>query len=359
MQAWTQIASQASRRVVDSLHSRNDNTLARGWKNHFTAQARIRIRAYRRWENSFKKHKREFEFTFAKGGRKCPTKCKREFEFALAREREKCNCFKQNNTMHRNSQKRYYGDYVYSITCNTQNKFPFFKKKEFCDIFMNVLFNTKSLKKFELYAFCLNYDHFHILLRPDESVANVSQIMQCLKKNVSQDINKLMLENILLSKFPIYVSANSNSRLQEEGENALQNVSANSNSRLQEEGEIISQCRREHRLLRKSARNDNAPTEDGEMFSKNVSANSNSNLQEELENAPQNVSANSNSRLQKEGKKFQRQKSFHDHIIRNEWDFVQHLKYIQFNYLKHDMPEDRKYTSYKNNKLIDYLNINW
>lgn len=178
--------------------------------------------------------------------------------------------------MHRNSQKRYYWDYIYSVTCNTQNKFPFFKEKEFCDIFINVLYNTKKLKKFELYAFCLNYDHFHILLRPNESVANISQIMQVLKKNVSININnKLWFNNIL-------------------------------------------QCKRENVF---------APTKDGKnVFNKT---------------------------------KFQRHKSFHDHMIRNEWDFIQHLKYIQFNYLKHDIPENRKYTSYKNNKLVDYLNINW
>jgi len=198
--------------------------------------------------------------------------------------------------MHRNSQKRYYWDYIYSVTCNTQNKFPFFKEKEFCDIFMNVLSNTKNLKKFELYAFCLNYDHFHILLRPDESVANISQIMQCLKKNVSININKkLWFNNILQCK----------------RENAFA---------LTENQETISflQCRREIAF---------APTEDGQNVFNKI--------------------------------KFQRQKSFHDHIIRNEWDFVQHLKYIQFNYLKHNIPENRKYTSHKNNNLIDYLNVNW
>jgi REP element-mobilizing transposase RayT len=95
--------------------------------------------------------------------------------------------------MYRNSQTRYYGDYIYSVTCNTYKKAPFFRKKEFCDIFLNVLYNTKRLKQFELYAFCLNHDHFHILLRPNESVANISQIMQALKKNISQDINKKIL----------------------------------------------------------------------------------------------------------------------------------------------------------------------
>jgi len=275
--------------------------------------------------------------------------------------------------MHRNSQKRYYWDYIYSITCNTQNKFPFFKEKEFCDLFVNVLSNTKKLKNFELYAFCLNYDHFHILLRPDESVADVSKIMQCLKKNVSQDINKIILKNIILNKIPNYVSANSNSRLQEEGEIISQsrceniftptedggifskNVSANSNSRLQEEGEIISQSRLETVFT---------PTKDREIFSKNVSANSNLYLQEEGEIISQCrwetvLAPTEDGEIFSKKIKFQRQKSFHDHIIRNEWDFIEHLKYIQFNYLKHDIPDNRKYTSYKNDKLIDYLNINW
>lgn len=37
--------------------------------------------------------------------------------------------------------------------------------------------------------------------------------------------------------------------------------------------------------------------------------------------------------------KFQWQRSFHDHVIRNEKDFENHMKYIEKNPLKHAMPE--------------------
>jgi REP element-mobilizing transposase RayT len=75
------------------------------------------------------------------------------------------------------------------VTCNVQDKKPFFKNKIFCDLWIRDLQITKNLKKFDLYAFCLNYDHFHLLLRPDERFANISQIMQSLKKNTAININ--------------------------------------------------------------------------------------------------------------------------------------------------------------------------
>jgi late competence protein required for DNA uptake (superfamily II DNA/RNA helicase) len=42
--------------------------------------------------------------------------------------------------------------------------------------------------------------------------------------------------------------------------------------------------------------------------------------------------------------KFVRQKSFHDHIIRNYADFYAHYKYTMDNYLKHGLSDGRKYT---------------
>ena len=35
---------------------------------------------------------------------------------------------------------------------------------------------------------------------------------------------------------------------------------------------------------------------------------------------------------------FKRQSSFHDHIIRNDFDYFQHLKYIQNQWIKHKLP---------------------
>jgi len=103
--------------------------------------------------------------------------------------------------------RRHYGEGVYFLTCVTQGRYPYFREKILCDLWIEELKICKKIKKFELYAFCLNHDHFHLLLRPNEDVANVSKIMQALKKNVSQDINKIM------GVHPI--GANSNSRLQQ------------------------------------------------------------------------------------------------------------------------------------------------
>ena len=97
-------------------------------------------------------------------------------------------------------------------------------------------------------AFCLNYDHFHLLLKPDNNTANISQIMQSFKRNTSREINKFLLSQTN----PHY-------------------------------------------------------------------------------------------------SKFQRQKSFHDHIIRDEKDYFKHLKYTENNYIKHGLPDDWKYTSCKTN----------
>ena len=171
--------------------------------------------------------------------------------------------------MHKNSQKRYYGAWVYFITCKTKDSFPYFKESILCDLWIDVLQLVKSAKKFTLYAYCLNYNHFHLLLAPNESVANISQIMQSFKKNVSQDINKI-----------IWVSP--------EG--------ANSNSRLRK-----------------------ADTQKyREKFKKR-----NLDIQ-----------------------KFQWQKSFHDHIIRDQHDFDNHFLYTQDNWIKHDLPQDRIYHSW-------------
>jgi len=49
--------------------------------------------------------------------------------------------------------------------------------------------------------------------------------------------------------------------------------------------------------------------------------------------------------------KFQWQKSFHDHIIRNGVDFYNHFNYTVYNHLKHQLLENWQYTS------LNYLNI--
>ena len=92
--------------------------------------------------------------------------------------------------MHRDSQKRIYGNYVYFITCFVQDKNEFFKEEILSEVWIEELKLAKKMKKFELYAFCLNYDHFHLLIKPNKK--NYSQIMHFLKRHTSRNINIIL-----------------------------------------------------------------------------------------------------------------------------------------------------------------------
>jgi len=50
---------------------------------------------------------------------------------------------------------------------------------------------------------------------------------------------------------------------------------------------------------------------------------------------------------------FKWQKSFHDHIIRNDKDLVNHYNYTVYNFKKHNLPDNWKYTSLNYQELID------
>ena len=177
--------------------------------------------------------------------------------------------------IHKNSQKRYHNpSYIYFITVNTKDKQSFFREKIWCNLWIEELQILKKLKPFKLFGFCLNHDHFHILLQCNEK-HNISQVMQSFKKNFSQDANKIIQG--------IPAGANSDSRLQK--------VNLDD--------------------FREKYKND----------------------------SPQ--------------KKFYWQKSFHDHVIRNEKDLAEHYNYCVYNFQKHNLPNNWTYTSLNFPELID------
>lgn len=181
---------------------------------------------------------------------------------------------------HRNSQKRFYhDDAIYFITANTHQKYPYFREEIFCELWLEELRLCKQMKDFELYGFCLLHDHFHMLLKPGGKF-DISKIMQSFKKNVSQDINKIM--NIFLE------GANSNSRFQKVDIMHFRN-------------QFLNKYR--------------TPQYDFPSF--------------------------------------QWQKSFHDHIIRDEKDFTHHLTYTNYNFQKHELPDYWKYTAANFPEMID------
>lgn len=197
--------------------------------------------------------------------------------------------------MHRNSQKRIYSDYVYFITCDVQDKFTYFNEEILCEFWIEELRLAKEIKKFALCAFCLNYEHFHLLIKPDNRIANYSQIMHFLKRHTSRNIN------IILG----YNDFDLNKMIDSEGDVGQR--------RLRREFDKITQHYRDKYII-KYANKSHLP-------------------------------------------KFKWQKSFHDHIIRNDYDFRNHWNYTMHNFLKHNLPENWKYTGLNYPEMIDDINF--
>ena len=55
--------------------------------------------------------------------------------------------------------------------------------------------------------------------------------------------------------------------------------------------------------------------------------------------------------------KFKWQKSYYDHIIRNKKDFEYHYNYTVYNFQKHKLPDDWKYTSLNYENLVDGITL--
>ena len=97
---------------------------------------------------------------------------------------------------HLNSQKRFYSsEYIYFITTNTHKWTKYFEESLFCDLFIENLKICKRIQGFQLFAFCLIYNHLHLLLQPNDRY-NISKVMQSLKQNVSADINRVALPRV-------------------------------------------------------------------------------------------------------------------------------------------------------------------
>jgi len=203
--------------------------------------------------------------------------------------------------MHKNSQKRIYGDCIYFITCVVDEKIEFFTEEIFCDLWIKELKLAKELQHFKLYAFCLNYNHFHIMIKSENEIATYSEIMKFLKRNFSQNVNKILgfcsIEGDNIN--PTTEGDNAHCRFQEKRE-AWQI----------EMDDSISKMRKE--FISKHGQNHESP-------------------------------------------KFKWQKSFHDHIIRDQRDYDNHWNYTMHNFRKHGLPDDWKYTGLNFPGLIDEI----
>ncbi len=189
-------------------------------------------------------------------------------------------------------------DAIYFATSKTQNNFPFFREEILGDLWIAELSLVKQIKKFELYAFCLLPDHFHILLRP-RSTANLSEVMRSFKTNFSRNANRVLG----FSDSPFPLQARSRDR-------------AHKNSTHKNIAPLLAQADVGEKLaqffLEKHGANNHFP-------------------------------------------KFAWQKSFHDHGLRGECDFENHFVYCTQNFIKHGLAANWKFTSLNFPELIDLL----
>ncbi len=168
---------------------------------------------------------------------------------------------------------------VYFVTVNTQGQYPYFHEKILCELWMEELRLCKELKGFQLLAFCLNEDHFHMLLKPSEKF-DVSKVMKFFKENFSRDANKIIF-----------------------------NVADTAPCRLQISSKINDF---QQQFLQKYGTSHSFP-------------------------------------------RFAWQRSFYDHVIRDERDLEEHFKYTAYNFDKHKLSENWKYTSLNFPGLVNEL----
>ncbi|MFZ5365032.1 MAG: hypothetical protein ACOZBH_02425 [Patescibacteria group bacterium] len=90
--------------------------------------------------------------------------------------------------------KRYYTEYgIYFNTANVDGRFPFFKEEIFCELMIEELKLVKEIYQCKIFGFLINYDHNHFLIQhADVGERNISKVMKSLKRNFSQNSNKIM-----------------------------------------------------------------------------------------------------------------------------------------------------------------------
>jgi putative transposase len=73
------------------------------------------------------------------------------------------------------------------ITCVTRKRYPYLKSKPDIDLFFGILEKVNEIHPFELQAYVMLPDHFHWLMKVDESSGNFSKIMHSIKRNFTRN----------------------------------------------------------------------------------------------------------------------------------------------------------------------------
>ncbi len=88
--------------------------------------------------------------------------------------------------------RRYYvPNSIYFITTVTNKRLPVFKDEINIEIIFNTLNTVRSIKSFDLIAYCLLHDHLHLLIEVGEECKhNITDIIHSLKRNFTMNYKK-------------------------------------------------------------------------------------------------------------------------------------------------------------------------
>ena len=101
---------------------------------------------------------------------------------------------------------------VFSITTVTEKRYPYFRNRLFCEMFVEQIRLSKTIRNFRLYGFSIMPDHVHLMIHPDEG-DNISRIMHYIKKHSSMNINRVIDCNRMPIKSYIHVDEDGYPRL--------------------------------------------------------------------------------------------------------------------------------------------------
>lgn len=208
-------------------------------------------------------------------------------------------------TIHRRAlQKRYYIEGAeYFVTSVTHDRYPYFSVSHFAEVLVEDLYFACELKQLELFGYTVILDHVHILFQP-LGRWNYSEIIGSLKRNATRDINDLIT-----------------------GQPFVRNLSDPPEGDSPSEGDDSNRPLHDRRLRRNF--------QITKQLHPHLTFDTYKNHFDRLESIRQSfeVVKTADSDLPY----FRWQKSFWDHLIRNQRDFDNHIDYIYNNALKHGL----------------------
>jgi REP element-mobilizing transposase RayT len=209
--------------------------------------------------------------------------------------------------LHRNSQKRYYiPGAIYFITMNARDRQPYFSEDILCQLFVDEIEIVHVLKDCDIIGYKVNPDHVHMLIKPSDK-ANYSECIRSLRTNFSRNANRVM-ERSRDEIDPEYIIAKSEEK-----------------SHIRRPGHVTWPS--DVTVPSNEIPPDAAFSEMINKHSERIS------------------SYRDHFRKKYQGNRFMPvfrwQSRFHDHVIRDEVDLVNHIRYIENQWIKHGLKENK------------------